>query len=233
MEEPDAQDEVRARIIAAGTELLATGGREALTTRAVAALAGVQAPSIYRLFGDKDGLLEAVAEAGMQRYVLEKSARPLLDPLDDVRMGWDLNVAFGLAHPAIFSIISRDPRPGHRSPAVAAGLEILRAKIQRLAQAGILRVEEDRAVDLMRAAGLGTVLTLLGVPEAQRDLGLSVAARESVIAAITRAAPAVDDPGPAGAAIALRASLAHVPADVLSPGERQLLTELLERLART
>jgi AcrR family transcriptional regulator len=36
-------------------------GRRAVTTRAVAAGAGVQAPTIYRLFGDKDGLLDALA----------------------------------------------------------------------------------------------------------------------------------------------------------------------------
>ncbi|NED93539.1 helix-turn-helix transcriptional regulator, partial [Streptomyces sp. SID11233] len=45
---------LRERIVAAATELLEESGREAVTTRAVAARAGVQAPAIYRLFGDKD-----------------------------------------------------------------------------------------------------------------------------------------------------------------------------------
>ncbi|WP_338419811.1 TetR family transcriptional regulator [Streptomyces klenkii] len=45
-----------------------------MTTRAVAAAAGVQAPAIYRLFGDKDGLLEAVAEQRL-RHVPRGQAR--------------------------------------------------------------------------------------------------------------------------------------------------------------
>ena len=54
----------RERIVACAAELLTRGGREALTTRAVASAAEVQQPTIYRLFGDKEGLLEAVAEHG-------------------------------------------------------------------------------------------------------------------------------------------------------------------------
>jgi len=101
--------------------------------------------------------------------------------------------------------------------------------MQRLAKVGLLRVSVGRAVNLMRASGIGTVLTLLGMPSGERDLGLSEAAREGVIAAITRAAPAVAQPSAAGAAIALRASLEH--AQALTPGERLLLSELLERLS--
>jgi AcrR family transcriptional regulator len=228
-EEPGGHDDVRARILASAADLLAKGGRDALTTRAVAALAGVQAPTIYRLFHDKDGLLEAVAEHVMRKFVYEKEARTLPDPLEDLRMGWDLHVAFGLAHPAIFSIVSGDPRPGHLSPAAAAGIAILRAKVQRLAKAGLLRVSVERAVNLIRASGTGTVLTLLGMPEDQRDRGLSAAAREGVLAVVTRAVPAVEHPSAEGAAIALRASLEHTQA--LTPGERLLLAELLERLS--
>ena len=45
-----------------------------MTTRGVAEAAGVQAPAIYRFFGDKDGLLEAVAEHVMATYVSAKAA---------------------------------------------------------------------------------------------------------------------------------------------------------------
>jgi AcrR family transcriptional regulator len=230
-DESGDHDEVRSRIIAAGAEILAQGGRDALTTRAVAARAGVQAPTLYRLFGDKHGLLEAVAEHVMQRYVFEKEARTRREPLDDLRLGWDLNVAFGLAHPAVFAIVSADPHPGRPSPAAAAGLAILRGKIERLAQAGLLRVSVERAVNLVRASGLGTVLTLLGMAAEQRDVGLSVAAREGVLAVITHAAPVVERPSAAGAAIALRASLEY--AHALTPGERVLLGEWLDRLSQS
>ena len=49
------------RMLRAAADLLQTGGIEAVSTRAVAAAAGVQPPTIYRQFGDKDGLLDALA----------------------------------------------------------------------------------------------------------------------------------------------------------------------------
>ena len=52
--------------------LLAAGGRDAVSTRAVAAAAGTQAPTIYRLFGDKDGLLAAVVDFGWAAFLDRK-----------------------------------------------------------------------------------------------------------------------------------------------------------------
>jgi len=220
----------REKIIAEGARLLAKGGREALTTRAVADAAGVQAPAIYRLFGDKDGLLEAVAEDVLARFVARKKAMaPRADALDDLRLGWDLHVEFSLEHPAIFSILNADPKPGRLTRVAEGGIDLLRSRINRVAAAGLLRVSEERAVALMRAAGTGTVMMLLGQPERERDAGLSVAAREAAIAAITTSKPAVRHGGPASAAIALRAALGET--TTLSPGERLLLDELLDRIA--
>ncbi|WP_205752419.1 helix-turn-helix domain-containing protein [Cryptosporangium phraense] len=44
--------------------LLAEGGSERVSTRAVCEAAGVQPPTIYRLFDSMDGLLDAVAREG-------------------------------------------------------------------------------------------------------------------------------------------------------------------------
>lgn len=222
---------VRERIIAAGARILAAGGTNALTTRAVASAAKVQAPTIYRLFGDKDGLLVAVAEDGIAKYIARKRGHAAkTDPLEDLRFGWDLNVEFGLENPAIFSILSSQTRL-ELSRVASGGLDVLQRRIKNVAAAGLLRVTEERAVNLVRAGGSGTVLALLSMPEGERDLGLSVAAREAVIAAITSTRPSVRPGGVAGAAIALRASLTD--SAPLSAGERHLLTELLERLAKT
>lgn len=226
----DTQGDVRARIVAAAAELLTAGGRDALTTRAVAAAAGVQAPTIYRLFGDKSGLLDAVAEHGLATYVREKSVRePGPDPVADLRAGWELHIGFGLANPAIYALTYGDPRPGVVSPAAAAGRLILERHIRRIAASGRLRVSERRAVALVHAAGLGTVLALLELPEGERDPGLSDAAREAVLAAITTESPVLESSSPAAAAIALRAVLPD--ATSLSDGERHLLDEWLDRLA--
>ena len=65
--------DVRAGILAATARLLAEEGADAVTTRAVAQASGVQAPTIYRLFGDKDGLVDALAEHVMAGYVADEA----------------------------------------------------------------------------------------------------------------------------------------------------------------
>lgn len=219
----------RSRIIAAAAKLIVEGGVDAATTRAVAIAAKVQAPTLYRLFGDKDGLLEAVAEQTMADYVAEKGRRiPEADPIEDLRLGWDAHVAFGLAHPSIFRLMS-GVRLGRPSRATLAGLDILRERVQRVARTGRLRCTAERAVDLIHAMGTGTVLTLLEKPDDER-VDFSEDARDSVFAAIIGDQPPTADGGPASVASALRASLQDITA--LTPGERQLLGELLERISK-
>lgn len=225
----------RDRIVAAAVALLARGGREALTTRAVAAAAGVQAPTIYRLFGDKQGLVNAVAEYGFTTYLRQKRTDgPSVDPVEDLRLGWDLHVGFGLANPAIFAAMYGDPRPGGASTgastAAARALAILRERTRSLALAGRLRVGERRAADMVRAAACGVVFILLETPEAERDAGLSEVTREAVIAAIITDGPKPERPGLVPVATTLRALLPG--AIGLTEGERHLLAEWLDRLVR-
>ena len=69
-----AEADVLARRSGEDHRLLRDEGPGAVTTRGVAQAAGVQAPAIYRLFGDKDGLLEAVAESVMSSFVAAKAS---------------------------------------------------------------------------------------------------------------------------------------------------------------
>lgn len=225
----DEPADARNRILAVAARLLAEGGREALTTRAVTSAAGIQQPTLYRLFGDKTGLLDAVAERGLAAYVAQKSAlAPASDPLTDFREGWDRHVGFGMAHPALFAIIWGNPDPTRVSSAAEAGQAALRRKVHALAVAGLLRVSESRAVNLAHAACTGAVLTILDTSEDMRDPSLATDAREAVIAAITDAGYIIDHPSQPTAAIAVRATLDQ--ATMLTPGERHLVGELLARL---
>jgi AcrR family transcriptional regulator len=231
IDRPAPVESNRDRIITAAARLLAENGREAVSTRAVSAAAGVQAPTIYRLFGDKQGLLDAVAAHGFTTYLNGKSGfRPSGDPVEDLRTGWNLNVDFGLANPALYALMYAEPRPGVVPPAALAAMEILAAHIHRVAESGRLRIDEERAAQLVHAVGSGTTLALIATPEAHRDPAVSHMAREAVIAAITTDTPTPVAPGPAGAAIALRAVLPQ--SDALTAGERSLLTEWLDRIAR-
>ena len=192
---------------------------------------GTQPPAIYRLFGDKSGLLDAVAEYGFAAYLDQKpkSRRSAGDPVEGLRAGWDSHVSFGLANPALFSLMYGNPKPGRQSPAASAALTVLHEKIRDVAAAGRLAVSERHAADLMHAAGSGVVLTLLEAPESDRDLRLSETTREIIIGAITTDDPGRTASGPVAAANALRAQLGEL--DMLTDGERHALAEWLDRIS--
>src|ERR1700678_2661178 len=97
-----SRDRTRAQLVEVAAELLATAGPDAVTTRSVALAAGVQAPTIYRIFGDKSGLLDAVIEHGFAAYLARKPPVGTdADPVASLRAGWELHVGFGLAHPEL------------------------------------------------------------------------------------------------------------------------------------
>ncbi|MEO9325379.1 helix-turn-helix domain-containing protein [Nocardioides sp. C4-1] len=221
----------RERIVDAAARLLRDEGARAVTTRAVAQAASVQAPTIYRLFGDKDGLVEAVAEHVMATYVSSKQRAAMdaadADPVTDLREGWRLHVEFGLANPDLYALLTSRGR-AQPSAATRAGIEVLRARVRRLAAAGLLRVDEDRALGLIHAAGTGTVLALLETPPADRDLGLVEAAYDAVAAAILVGQPARPESNPLTSAVVTAAAvLPELPG--LSEAERTLMAEWLTR----
>ncbi|MGW4087348.1 TetR/AcrR family transcriptional regulator [Streptomyces sp. NPDC004822] len=230
----DTADSPRRRIVEAAVELLETGGPDAVSTRAVASAAGMQPPAIYRLFGDKEGLLEAVAEHGYAQFL--ESKRALLDPepedaVEDLRRAWDTVVEFGVSRPELFAVMTRATGRG-ADQAHRAGLEMLYGRVRRLAATGWLRVDEELAAQIIQATGRGAVTTWHSTPPERRTPALLTALREATIAAITRAEPTVPatESGPAAAARALRAALPDE-ADVLSDAEQRLLREWLTRLA--
>src|ERR1700712_989995 len=204
-------DGPRTRIVEAAGRLLQARGEGAVSPRGGGAAAGVQAPTIYRLFGDKQGLLDAVVTHGFERYLAEKTVREETDdPVADLRTGWDLHVGLALERPALYTLMYARPNGEGHSPAARAAFAVLAALVRRIAAAGRLRVGEDRAVGLVHAAGSGAALSLIAVPPAGRDPGLSAAAREAIVAAITTDAAEATAPGPVGAAVTLRAALDDV-----------------------
>lgn len=224
------EDELRGRIVRAATDLLAQGGRGAVTTRAVASRVGVSPPVIYRLFGEKDGLLSAVGEYGYARFIEAKSPlQPTGDPVADLRSAWSLAVEFGLANPELFLLIYSEPHSAAMAEAVQGGAQRLHARIQRVAAAGRLRVGPSLAATILQASARGTVLGWLDQPEDQRDPAFIAAMREAAISAVTTERTALPEPGRASAARTLKANLPGQTS--LSRAEHDLLTDWLDRLA--
>ncbi|MDF3292584.1 TetR/AcrR family transcriptional regulator [Streptomyces silvisoli] len=191
-------DDQRERILSEAVKLLAEAGPSGLSTRAVAAAAGVQTPTLYRLFADKDGLLDAVASFGFESYLAEKRAfEPSEDPVEDLRRGWDVHVEFGLANPAIYMLMYGNVRPGHRPAAAAENRAILRGMLERANVQGLLRVPVEAATVAIEASTTGAVLLLLAQPEHARHAQLIRPLRDIVLDAVTEQATSrADDRSP-------------------------------------
>ncbi|MEU9667309.1 TetR/AcrR family transcriptional regulator [Streptomyces bobili] len=231
----------RERILRSATALLAEGGRDAVSTRAVSTAAGVQAQTIYRHFGDMQGLLDEVARRGYASYLAAKQAQEENgDPVARLRNGWDMHVAFGLANPALYRLLYTEPRPGQQFAVTGDAQQVLLGIVERVARAGRLRTGVEPAATMIHSAGMGVTLTLIA---AQADgrlshyEGLSETVREAVLDSVL--APADDDivarPGtgahPAAVhAVALK-SLMRDGVRSLTSGERTLLGEWLDRIA--
>lgn len=230
-------DAHRERILRAAATLLSKSGRDAVTTRSVAEAAKVQPPVLYRLFGDKDGLLEAVAEYGFLNYLARKQ-RPAAgdDPVASLRDGWDLHVEFGLANPELYLLMYA--KAGHAANGAAAqhAGSLLKQHMQRVASAGRLREDLDRACEMYHAAAAGVVLELLAKAPKDRDKILSETMRDLMLAHITGAAEA--DAGEANSLAITANRLNALMAETrdsngaLSEAETLLLREWLQKIVR-
>ncbi|MFJ8148712.1 TetR/AcrR family transcriptional regulator [Streptomyces sp. NPDC096048] len=230
----EAKTRNRQRIIEAASGILEREGAQAVSTRSVAAAAGIRPASLYQFFGDKEGLLSALALHAFDVYLAEKQALVLTgDPIDDMRRGWDAHVEFGLCHPAFYLLMFGTDRPYRRPPAAHEAHDLLLKWLDRVAAAGCLRVPPALAAGLFQAAASGVTLSLIGTPAENRDLELSSRMRDALIENLTTYPSPSVGPGLASQALALDAALTAVdPADLpLRPTEAALLRDWLHRLA--
>ena len=221
------------KVLEAAADLLSSGGVDAVSTRAVAAAAGVQPPTICRQFGDKQGLLDAVTGFVLQGYLQDKrSAVVTDDPIQDLRDSWDLHVNFGLTHPDCYILAYVEPRPGGMPPLARESFDIVHRLIARIGDHGLLRMSVKRAVEFTHSAAMGLVLHQIRVTHDERDPQLSEIMRENAIAAIvtnrSRRRTPSDLPG---RAVALREALLADANGALTPTEKAMMAEWLDRLA--
>jgi AcrR family transcriptional regulator len=231
----DAKTRTRRQILEVAAGLLERDGAQAVSTRSVAAAAGIRAASLYQLFGDKDGLLAALAIHAFDTYLAEKhNLARTADPVDDMRRGWDIHVDFGLRHPAFYLLMYGTDRPGRRPPAAAEANDLLLKFFDRAAAAGRLRVPSALAARLCLAAVTGVTLSLISAPAGDRDPEISGRMRDTLIDSLTTDPPPATDSGLASRALALDAALTAADEATLPlrPTETALLRDWLHRLAR-
>ncbi|RLP75605.1 TetR/AcrR family transcriptional regulator [Mycetocola tolaasinivorans] len=231
----------RARIIDVTARLLADSPTGEVSTRAVAEAAGVQQPTLYRLFGDKDGLIAATIAAAFEAYLGGKrAAEPGPDPVADIRAGWDRHTEFALAHPALYRLTLRG---GTDTPdgALAEAYALLHALVLRADALGRLRIDPEHATRTIMAANTGIALALVTRPEVHPDPAISAIVRDVTLAGVCTDAPLPGSDPVIAAASTLASALTAGPAEAaetgtsetaarFTPAERALLGEWLGRL---
>ncbi|GAA4946805.1 TetR/AcrR family transcriptional regulator [Actinoplanes utahensis] len=228
---PSEDVTARAALIEAAGRQLAASADGDIATRAVCEEVGVTQPVLYRLFGDKRGLLDAVADQGFQRYADRKAALAITDdPVADLHTGWDDHMSFAAAEPALYQLMFA-PRPRSAATAHHRIMELLEASLTRCAAAGALVTTPRLAAQLILPANVGVALSHIAQPALFDDPALSHRMRDAVFAAVLTTPAAADTPDPVGAAARqLRARLALTGTRALETAETALLDRWLERL---
>ncbi|MEU2297462.1 TetR/AcrR family transcriptional regulator [Streptomyces antibioticus] len=172
--------DTRSALIEAAADLLAHSPGGDVSTRAVCEAAGVQQPVLYRLFGDKDGLLTATVDHVWDQYLASKrAAEKSADPLRDLRAGWDSHTAFALAHPNAYKLMFSSALRSQPEAAEEA-MRLLREVLERLAAQGRLRLPPDEAARMVMTANTGVALALITRPALYPDRHLSELVRDAI-----------------------------------------------------
>ncbi|MFE2288049.1 TetR/AcrR family transcriptional regulator [Streptomyces sp. NPDC059443] len=175
----------RERILEATAELLATKDALAISTRVICERAKVGMPEIYRQFGDKEGLLTAVADLGFERFLANKRRNPLTeDPVADLRTAWDSHVAFALRNPHLYRLMFT-PTGEVKPQGIKEAQALLLSAVERCRDAGRLRTAPELAGQSILSANVGVCLMALSFPEPFGSLDISQSVRDAVIGKVT------------------------------------------------
>ncbi|MFI7465028.1 TetR/AcrR family transcriptional regulator [Nonomuraea sp. NPDC049646] len=226
-------DPLRAAMIEAAERQLASSSDHEVATRAVCEAVGVSQPVLYRLFGDKRGLLDAVADHGYEQYAALKAAQEQTgDPVADLHAGWDGHMAFARAKPALYQLMFT-PRPWSHSTARDRVMDLLAAALTRCAAVGALKAEPRTAARLILSANVGAALDHIAEPALFDDPALSHRMRDAVFSHVLTRTTAQDDADPLhAAALRLHAQLDLTGTEALEPAETALLRRWLERITQ-
>ncbi|RPE40714.1 TetR family transcriptional regulator [Streptomyces sp. Ag109_O5-1] len=228
---------VRDRLLLAGAKLLEDSGGEDVSTRAICELAGVQAPTLYHHFGNKQGLLDAVVSHGFRDFLAAQREHGADggNPVQEIREGWDRHVQFGLEHPMFYAYIYARVGRGTRCGVVSDVEAMLLEALEPAAKQGLLAIAPSDAAAEIMAASSGVIMSLITDPDDEPDLRMSAHVRDAVLDAVTTSERAEDrQEGAAStvasAAVTLASVLDDAP-DVLSATETALLRDWLGRLS--
>lgn len=222
----------RDRLLLAAAQLLQESNNRDVSTRAICERAGVQAPTLYHYFGNKQGLLDAVVNHGFTQY-MQDAARGHEgdDPVTAIRDGWDNHVRFGLAHPSFYVLVYGEIQPGVPCTLSSTAERMLVELLNQVAREGRLRIAPDVAAKQIVAANIGATLSLIAA-QGEPDFAWSTQLRDTVLDAVVDGAGAARPNSGTLSTMAV-GFLAALDEDktTFTDGERTLLREWLHRVA--
>ncbi|WP_433439215.1 TetR/AcrR family transcriptional regulator [Nonomuraea sp. CA-141351] len=159
-----SHDQLRSRLLDVAVNLLETDGADSLTMRRIAAEAGCTTTVIYTMFGNREGLAEALYLEGFERF------RRFLEAVPARRNPFEHLTALGpayreacLAEPGYYSLMFERAIPGfepsERARTLArAALNILDRVIADCISAGYLIPTQPRKIaDALWAGAQGAI----------------------------------------------------------------------------
>jgi AcrR family transcriptional regulator len=220
--------DVRARMLSAAESLLMESAECDISTRAVCESVGVGAPVLYRLFGDKNGLMAAVVDRAFDRYLASKRAQKLSDdPVADLYSTWDHHIDFALKNRAVYRT-AYAPALAKVPPGVEKARQLLVERLVRCAEVGRLATTPDEAAQVMMAAATGVALSLISQPSIFDDPALSQRVRNSVLGELlVEAVPTHHRPDPLKSVALQMAALIRANGTPLTGPELALMLQWL------
>ena len=171
-----AADPMSERILDAALELVAASGLRNLTMDEAASRAGVGRMTVYRRFGDREGLIDALAGRESRRCIaeLDRAVDPSLPVAEGIARGFVASLGLIRSHPVLARFARHEPETAltalnaNRSAILVMGREFVAARL-RDAQA---RGDLDPGIDASHAAELLVRLgfSFLLMPESSLSL---------------------------------------------------------------
>jgi AcrR family transcriptional regulator len=172
------------RISRCALELLRDGGPAALTTRAVCECAGVTAPTLYHHYGDKDGLLRAVAQTELlAMFARKQRMKSTGDALLDLKRGWDDWVEFAIDQPHLVRALQASGS-ATTQPLREAAEAIAAGRLARLATSKPLAVDPATGARILVAGSNAVVQLLLDGLTVTEVRSLSALLRDGLVASL-------------------------------------------------
>jgi len=161
-----ARDETRARLLAAAARVYAQHGYQGATTRAIAAEAGVNEVTLFRLFGAKEALLDEAIATEAECLSTRPLPRAPVDPRRELAAwcGGELARMQGARGLIRNCFAESDEHPSHVRHAVA-GLESAAGELRRY----VARLGGRVTAPERRDAAVGMLLSALIADAVGRD----------------------------------------------------------------